>query len=160
MAYSLDRNKGKVSDIKNNIDIKQGELKNLEKNKQSLIDAGMEIKGSQIDEDVQKTLLNEINSALEANAEKGKELASDMNADARDLEDLKQETQESMQSNQEQRKSLEKKKASLDIFGLGNKMDDALSELDDNKTQLEDFNKSLIETSQELDKISQLLNSL
>ena len=29
MAYSLDRNKGKVSDIKNNIDIKQGELKNL-----------------------------------------------------------------------------------------------------------------------------------
>lgn len=160
MAYSLERNKGKVSDIKQNIDTKKSELKNLEENKENLLEAGREVQRSEIDEDVQKTLMDQINQVLEANAEKGDELADDMNADAKDLEDMKQETQESMQSNIEERSSLEKKQQMLERFGMGNKLDSALSELDDNKSQLEDFKQSLIETSQEVDKVSQGLRSL
>ena len=93
MAYSLERNKGKVSDIKQNIDTKKSELKNLEENKENLLEAGREVQRSEIDEDVQKTLMDQINQALEANAEKGDELADDMNVDAKDLENMKQEMQ-------------------------------------------------------------------
>lgn len=160
MAYNLDRNKGKVSDIKQNIDIKKTELKDLERNKEGLLEAGMEVQASEIDEDVQDVLMEQINQALEANAEKGDELADDMNADAKDLENMKLETQESMHSNIEERSSLEKKQELLEKFGLGNKLDGAFSELDNNKSQLEKFNQSLIETSQEVDKVSQELRSL
>lgn len=160
MAYNLDRNKGKVSDIKGNIDQKKKEYEELDKIKKGLLDTGVEIDGSQIDERVQGILMKEINQALEANAEKGEKLSDEMNADAKDIENLKLETQESMQSNIEQKKSLEKRQKMLDKFGNGNKLDNAISELDDNKSQLEKFNKSLIETGQELDKISQKLRSL
>lgn len=160
MAYNLERNKGKVSDIKQNIDTKKGELKNLEENKENLLEAGMEVQASEIDEDVQEVLMEQINQALEANAEKGDELADDMNADAKDLENMKLETQESVHSNIEERSSLEKKQELLEKFGLGNKLDGALSELDNNKSQLEEFNQSLIETGQEVDKVSLELRSL
>ena len=160
MAYNLERNKGKVSDIKQNIDTKQNEFKDLEKNKDELLEAGIEIQNSNIDENVQETLMDQINQALEANAEKGDELADEMNLDAKDLEDMKQETQESVQSNITERKNLEKKQKLLDKFGLGNKLDNAITELDDNKAQLEDFNQSLIDAGQKIDQISQKLRSL
>lgn len=160
MAYNLERNKGKVSDIKQNIDTKQNEFKDLEKNKDELLEAGIEIQNSNIDENVQENLMNQINQALEANAEKGDELADEMNLDAKDLEDIKQETQESVQSNITERKNLEKKQKLLDKFGLGNKLDNAISELDDNKAQLEDFNQSLIDAGQKIDQVSQKLRSL
>jgi len=160
MAINLDRNKGKVSDIKQNIDNKKGELAKLEENKEKLLEAGTDIQGSDIDENVQKQILQEINQALEDNAEKGQELSDEMNDDANDLEEMKQETAESMDSNDEERSKLEQKKALLDRFGLGGSLDDALSELDDNKKDLEEFNDTLIETEKEMHEVSQKLSSL
>lgn len=160
MAINLDRNKGRVSDIKQNIENKKGELTKLEENKEKLIEAGTDIQASDIDENVQKQILQELNLALENNAEKGQDLSNEMNGDANDLEKMKQETLDSMGSNDEERKKIEQKKALLDRVGLGSSLDDALSELDDNKKDLEEFNESLIETEKEMHEVSQKLSLL
>lgn len=160
MAINLDRNKGRVSDIKQNIENKKGELTKLEENKEKLIEAGTDIQASDIDENVQKQILQELNLALENNAEKGQDLSNEMNGDANDLEKMKQETLDSMGSNDEERKKIEQKKALLDRVGLGSSLDDALSELDDNKKDLEEFNESLIETEKEMHEVSRKLSLL
>ena len=160
MAINLDRNKGRVSDIKQNIENKKGELTKLEENKEKLIEAGTDIQASDIDENVQKQILQELNLALEDNAEKGQDLSNEMNDDANDLEKMKQETLDSMGSNDEERKKIEQKKALLDRVGLGSSLYDALSELDDNKKDLEEFNESLIETEKEMHEVSQKLSLL
>ena len=160
MGFSIERNKGKVSDIKQNIETKRGELEHLEKTKEGLLESGMEVQGSDIDENAQRRLMAQINQALEANAEKGKELSAEMNSDAKMLDDMKVETQESTKSNLEQRKDFEKKKGLLDKFGLGDKMETAISELDDNKSQFDDLNQNLIDTAKELDSVANKLSSL
>lgn len=160
MAFNLERNKGKVDEIKQNIEAKKGELAKLEENKEKLMDAGTDIQGSEIDEEVQETIMEQINRALEENAEKGTELSGEMDSDARQLDELKQETSESISSNDEQKSKLEQKKALLDRFGLGGSLEDAISELDDNKQDLEEFNEELIETEREMHEVSHKLSSL
>lgn len=160
MAFNLERNKGKVDEIKQNIEAKKGELAKLEENKEKLMDAGTDIQGSEIDEEVQETIMEQINRALEENAEKGTELSGEMDSDARQLDELKQETSESISSNDEQKSKLEQKKALLDRFGLGGSLEDAISELDDNKQDLEEFNEELIETEKEMHEVSHKLSSL
>ena len=159
-GYSIDRNKGKVSDIKQNIENKKGELSKLEENKQALLDAGTELQASDLDEDVQQVLMEQINRALEENAEKGDEISDQMTSDVQDIEEMRQETQESMQSNEEEKSKLEQKKALLDRFGLGGALEEGISELDDNKMQLEEFMDDLMNTEQELTEVSQKLRSL
>ena len=159
-GFRIDDKRNKVSDIKKNIETKKGELEQLENHKQELLDAGTDMQGSEIDEDVQATLMELINGALEDNAEKGRELSNEMNSDLDSLEDMKQETQESVKSNESQRKSLESKKALLDKFGIGGKLEGAISELDTNMGQLEDLNDSLIETEKELSDVSAKLGML
>lgn len=158
--FSLDRSKGKVSDIKQNIENKKGELAQLEENKQKLLDAGTDIQGADIDENVQNQIMQEINRALEDNAEKGKELSDEMNEDAKDLEDLKQETQASMESNKTEREKLQEKQSVLDKIGLGGSLDDALTELDDNMGDLTEFQESLIETERDMDETAKRLSML
>ncbi|MBQ4648476.1 MAG: hypothetical protein IJB76_04880 [Clostridia bacterium] len=160
MAFNLERNKGKVDEIKQNIEAKKSELAKLEENKEKLMDAGSDIQGSEIDEEVQETIMEQINRALEENAEKGTELSGEMDSDARQLDELKQETSESISSNDEQKSKLEQKKALLDRFGLGGSLEDAISELDDNKQDLEEFNEELIETEKEMHEVSHKLSSL
>ena len=65
MAFNLERNKGKVDEIKQNIEAKKSELAKLEENKEKLMDAGSDIQGSEIDEEVQETIMEQINRALE-----------------------------------------------------------------------------------------------
>ena len=158
--FSLDRSKGKVSDIKQNIENKKGELAQLEENKQKLLDAGTDIQGADIDENVQNQIMQEINRALEDNAEKGKELSDEMNEDAKDLEDLKQEAQASMESNKTEREKLQEKQSVLDKIGLGGSLDDALTELDDNMGDLTEFQESLIETERDMDETAKRLSML
>ena len=158
--FSLDRSKGKVSDIKQNIENKKGELAQLEENKQKLLDAGTDIQGADIDENVQNQIMQEINRALEDNAEKGKELSDEMNEDAKDLEDLKQEAQASMESNKTEREKLQEKQSVLDKIGLGGSLDDALTELDDNMGDLTEFQESLIETERDMDETAKRLSMI
>ena len=159
-GISLDRNKGKVSDIKQNIESKKGELSQLEENKQKLLEAGTDIQASDIDEDVQKILMEKINQSLEENSEKGEQLSQEMNTDVKDLESMKQEVDESKKSNEQERSKLEKKKELLDKVGLGGSLEEAISELNNNYMNLEDFQASLTETQKELNSVSQRLSSL
>ena len=147
-------------DIKQNIENKRGEASQLEEQKQKLLDAGMEVQDSDLDEDVQQALMDLINQALEDNSEKAEEISSEMNADVSDIEEMKQETQDSMASNRAQRASIEQKKSLLDRFGIGSSLDAALSELDDNQTNLEGFMDSLIETGKELDDLASRFSSI
>ena len=98
MAYNVEKTKNKIGEIKKNIETKKGELSNLEKNKQELLDAGVSVQGADLDEKVQKTVMDAINNALEANAEKGQELNSELSENMSDLESLKQNTQNSLES--------------------------------------------------------------
>ena len=160
MAYNIDRLRGKVSDIRQNIENKRGEVSQLEKQKQELLDAGTKVQDSDIDESVQRTLMDQINQALEDNSEKAEELSDQMNADVSDIEEMKQETQDSMESNRVQRASIEQKKSLLDRFGIGSSLDSALSELDDNQVDLEEFMDSLIETGKELYDLAHRFSSI
>ena len=160
MAYSIDKTKNQINEIKKNIEVKKGELTKLEETKQALIEGGMEIQGSKLDEKTQKIVMDVIDSALDENAEKGEELASDMNTDMSVLEDMKQETQESMESNSQERASLERKKAMMERFGLGRPIEEGISELDDNSQELSDVQQALIDAQKELSDVSTKLSSL
>ena len=160
MAYSIDRSRGKVSDIKQNIEQKRNEAKSLEENKRELLDARLEIQDSDLEENVQRRLLQEIAEALEDNSEKAEELSDEMNPDVTDIEDMKQETQLSTESNMSERSSLEQKKQLLDRFGIGSSIDAAISDLDGNRADLEDFMESLIDTGKELDDLARRFSTI
>ena len=151
MAYSIEKTRSQVGDIKKRIEAKQGELAGLEQNKQALLDAGMEVQGSNLDERTQQTVMDAINSALDANAQKGQELSS---------EDMKQETQESMDSNAQERSSLESKKALLDKFGLGGSLDRGISDLDNNRQELGDVQQELIDAQKQISDTAAKLGGL
>lgn len=56
----------------------------------------MDVQGAELDDKVKAEVKDAINSALEANENKGQELSSEMGNDAKQLEEMKQDTQESM----------------------------------------------------------------
>lgn len=150
MAYRIQETRHKIGDINKRIEMKQGELSGLEKNKKALLDAGIEIKGANLDEHTQQAVIDAINGALDANAKKGQELSSEMNEDLSTLEDMKQETQESMDSNTEERTRLERKKSLLDKFGLGGKLDKGISDLDANRKELSNIQQELIDAQKQI----------
>lgn len=160
MSYNVEKTKNKIGEIKKNIEAKNSELSNLEKNKQELLDAGMSVQGADLDEKVQKTVMDAINNALEANAEKGQELSSELNENMSNLEDMKQNTQNSLESSKSEEARLEQKKALLDKLGLGQHLERGISDLKNNQRKLGDINKELIEAQREISNASKKLNLL
>lgn len=158
--FSIDNSKRKVSDINKNIESKQSELKQLEKNKKELLDAATDIQGANVDKKTKRLVMEKINSGLEDNSEKGKELSEEMKDDFKNIESIRQDATDSAQSNLEQRKGLEKKKELLDKVGLGKHIDSAINELDENKTQIDELQKSLQEAEKKATSISSKLSSL
>lgn len=160
MAYNIDRSRGKVSDIQRNIENKRSEANALEENKQELLDSRIEIEDSDLDENVQRRLVQEIANALQENREKAQEISDEMNTDVADIEEMKQEAQVSMESNVSVRASLERKKQLLDRFNAGSSLDAGLVDLEDNRMDLEGFMDSLIDTGKELDDLARRLSTI
>lgn len=160
MAYNIDRSRGKVSDIQRNIENKRSEANVLEENKQELLDSRIEIEDSDLDENVQRRLVQEIANALQENREKAQEISDEMNADVADIEEMKQEAQVSMESNVSVRASLERKKQLLDRFNAGSSLDAGFVDLEDNRMDLEGFMDSLIDTGKELDDLARRLSTI
>ena len=160
MSYNVEKTKGKINEIKRNVESKKGELSDLEKNKQALLDAEISVQGADLDEKVQKTVMDAINNALEVNAEKGQELSTEMNEDMSTLENMKQETQESLESSKSEKGKLEQKKALLDKLGLGQHLEQGISDLDDNQRELSGINEELIEAQREISETSTKLELL
>ena len=132
----------------------------LEKNKQELLDAGVSVQGADLDEKVQKTVMDAINNALEANAEKGQELNSELSENMSDLESLKQNTQNSLESAKSEKAKIEHKKALLDKLGLGQHLERGISDLENNQKELGDINKELIDAQREISATSTKLDLL
>mgnify|MGYP004459733735 FL=1 len=160
MAYSIDKVKDKQSDVKRNLDIKKEELNQLEERKQTLLDSGMDIQNSNMDEKNKRAIMELINKELEENSEKGEELSEDMQDDLDLLTEMKDEVTEMIESSKQERKNLENKKSILDKFGMGKNIDDAISEIDDSVVQLDSINDSLLKDEQKLNNISQKLSHL
>lgn len=160
MAYSIDKVKDKQSDVKRNLDIKKEELNQLEERKQTLLDSGMDIQNSNMDEKNKRAIMELINKELEENSEKGEELSEDMQDDLDLLTEMKDEVTEMIESSKQERKNLENKKSILDKFGMGKNIDDAISEIDDSVVQLDSINNSLLKDEQKLNNISQKLSHL
>ena len=160
MAYNVEKTKNKIGEIKKNIETKKGELSNLEKNKQELLDAGVSVQGADLDEKVQKTVMDAINISLEANAEKGQELNSELSENMSDLESLKQNTQNSLESAKSEKAKIEHKKALLDKLGLGQHLERGISDLENNQKELGDINKELIDAQREISATSTKLDLL
>lgn len=160
MAYNIDRSRGKVSDIQRNIENRRSEANALEENKQELLDSRIEIEDSDLDENVQRRLVQEIANALQENREKAQEISDEMNADVADIEEMKQEAQVSMESNVSVRASLERKKQLLNRFNAGSSLDAGLVDLEDNRMDLEGFMDSLIDTGKELDDLARRLSTI
>ncbi len=157
---NIDRIKDTQKDAQRNLETKKGELSQLEERKRALLESGMDIQNSEMDDDSKKVVMELLNNALEENSEKGEELSREMNDDFANLENAKQELAEMSESTDEERRKLEGKKSVLDKFGLGGKIDDAIGKMDDSKQQLEGVRESLVETEKELSNISSKLNSL
>lgn len=160
MAYDLRRNKGRVSEIRQNIESKKSELTQLEMQKKELLDAVMDVQGAELDDKVKAEVKDAINSALEANQNKGQELSSEMGSEAKQLEEMKQDTQESIDSARNEKGKIEKKQKLLERFGFGDKLDSAVHELDDNITELGEVNEEIISALKELSQVSQKLSGL
>lgn len=160
MAYNIESTKGKISEIKKNIETKKGELSDLEKNKQALLDAQTSVQGADLDESVQRAVMDAINGALEANSEKGKELNQEMNSDMSALEDMREETQESMESSKAEQGKLEQKKALLDKLGLGRHLEQGISDLGENQQELKGIDDELIQAQRELSETASKLDML
>lgn len=158
--HSIDRVKDKQGDVKRNLDTKKEELSQLEKRKQALLDSGKDVQDSDMDESTKRLVMEQINQALEENAEKGNELSDEMQDDLDSLTGMKDEVSEMMESTEQERKSLENKKSILDRFGLGKNIDSAISEMNDSKIQLDSVNESLLEDEKELTEISHKLRNL
>lgn len=135
-------------------------MKNNVKNKQELLDAGVSVQGADLDEKVQKTVMDAINNALEANAEKGQELNSELSENMSDLESLKQNTQNSLESAKSEKAKIEHKKALLDKLGLGQHLERGISDLENNQKELGDINKELIDAQREISATSTKLDLL
>ena len=160
MAYDLKRNSGKVSEIRQNIESKKSELAQLEMQKTELLDAVMDVQGAELDDKVKTEVKDAINSALEANKNKGYELSNEMGSEAKQLEEMKQDTQESIDSARNEKGKIEKKQKMLERFGFGDKLDGAIQELDNNITELGEVNEEIISALQELSQVSQKLSGL
>lgn len=160
MAFSLDKNRNKVNDIKKNIEIKKGEANNLEKSKQETQKMGMDIQSSNLDEKTKKKVMEGITEEYEKISENAKEVADEMRADIADIESLKQETQEAMESSETEKKKIEGKKAILEKIGLGKGLESSINELSDHQKDLDTFSATLSETGKELDSIHQKLTML
>lgn len=160
MAHNIDKVKDKQGDVKRNLDTKKKELSQLEERKQALLDSGIDVQDSDMDESTKRLVMEQINQALEENAEKGNELSDEMQDDLDSLTEMKDEVSEMMESTEQERKSLENKKSILDRFGLGKNIDSAISEMNDSKIQLDSVNESLLEDEKELKEISHKLSNL
>lgn len=157
---SIDKVTDMHNDVKRNLETKKSELEDLEKRKKELLDAGIAVQGSDMDEKVIQTIMGEINRSLEENSEKGEELSTEMTDDVKNLDDMKTDVQEMSKSAEDQKKKLEGKKSILDKFGLGKGIENAISEIDSNQVDLENLQNGLLESEHELNQISQKLNSL
>lgn len=154
MAYSIEKSKGRISEIKKKLETKKGELAELEQNKRELMEAGTELGGSNLDERTQGVMMDSIDQSLDANAQRGQELSGEMNADLQDLEAMRQETQESMESNEQETAKAERLKGLLDKFGIGGAMDKGLSALSENRQELADVEQELANAQQEIFDLS------
>jgi len=158
--YNIDNSKGKVTDIKGNIDTKKKQLSDLEKKKQQLIDGRLELDDAHMDEETQRIVAEGLAKAREKITERGKELSSEMDSDASMLEEMAQETDEVKADTDAQRKKIEQKKALLDKVGLGGPLDSAINKMVDSSAQLSDLRSSITEASQEVRNLQTQLGNL
>ena len=73
---------------------------------------------------------------------------------------MKQETQDAMAANQKERSRLASTKSLLDRFGLGDHLEEGISELDDNMSEEQEFNDSLMETEKEAQEVASRLGAV
>lgn len=158
--FNIDSSKGKVTDIKGNIDTKKKELSDLEKKKQQLIDGRLELDNAHMDEETQRIVAEGLAKAREKITERGKELSSELDSDASMLEEMAQETDDVKSDTDAQRKKTEQKKALLDKVGLGASLDSAINKMTDSSAQLSDLRSSITEASQEVRNLQTQLGNL
>lgn len=158
--FNIDSSKGKVTDIKGNIDTKKKELSDLEKKKQQLIDGRLELDDAHMDEETQRIVAEGLAKAREKITERGKELSSELDSDASMLEEMAQETDDVKSDTDAQRKKTEQKKALLDKVGLGTSLDNAINKMTDSSAQLTDLRSSISEASQEVRNLQTQLGNL
>lgn len=154
MAYSIEKTKNRLSEIKEKIEAKKSEMANLEQNKREILEAGSEVTGSNLDERTQGVVMDSLSQSLEANAQRGRELSSEMNADLQDMEAARQENQVSLESNEKETANAERVKGLLDKFGAGSAMDKGLAALNENRKELTDLDHELAKTQQEIFDLS------
>ena len=153
-GYDVKKAKGEVKEIKKNIENQKDEVGKLEEQKKALVEAMMEVEGSNIDEETKQVIHEAVNGAIEKNREKGNEISQNLEKDIATLENNKQESQESMNDSMNEKKKLEQKQKLLDRFGIGGALDNGISKLDANIHELEGINEEIIQAMQELSQVS------
>lgn len=153
-SYDAKKIKGEVKEIKKNIEMQKGEVGKLEEQKQVLVEAMMEVEGSNIDVDAKQVIHEAVNAAIEKNREKGKEISNNLGQEIKTLESNKQESQESMSDAKNEKKKLEQRKKLLDRFGIGGTLDSGISKLEANIQEIEGINEEIIQAMQELSQVS------
>ena len=159
-SFKIEQAKSKQNEIRKNIEQKENRLRELDESKEKLMEAGMEIQASDIDEEIKNTIMDRINSGLKEISEKGKEETEEMDGNLKELEEIKSETEESLESNLSESEKLAAKKEFLDKLGLGRTLDNAVNDLQSNQQDLESLKESLLEDEKKLMDIAHQLENL
>lgn len=159
--FNIERSKSEVQEVKKEIVEKKEYAMQLENNKQNILDMGSSIQGSDnLDDKTQRKIMDYINQELEANSEKAKDAANELNEQQQKLNEVREKTEDSITENESETKKIQQKKSLLDKFGLGKGMENAINELENNKQELGDLKEFVTESDQELSKVSAKLNTI
>ena len=159
-GFKIDKVKTKSNEIKRNIEKKNEEASDLEFNKKNLMEGGFEILASDIDEEVQRSVMEQINNGLREIKEKANDLNNEMTDDFNSLQEIKEETKISLEDNKKETDKLRNKKELLDKLGLGGVLENPVAELESNYKDLEDLSNDIAETEKKFENTSARLRHI
>lgn len=157
--FNINESKQKINEVKKEIIKKKEYASQLEKNKMDIINAETSVQGcEELDDSVQRKILECINNELEVNSEKAKEASDELGEQLDILTEEREKTEDSIAENESESKKLEETKNNLSKFGLGKSMENAIGELEKNRKELGDLKEFIIESEHELSDVSNKLN--
>lgn len=153
-SFNLEKTGQKINETKRSIGMEKVQVENLTETKEQTLTAISELQGADISEEAKESAIGALNAKLEQVSEQGDKVSDELGEHLSELEDTKQEIQETIDSNQDQQKKLEQKKALLEKIGMGETMDKTLDILDNESNQLDNLLADTIEAMKEANEAS------
>lgn len=130
--FSIEQSKDKISEIKRTIETKKGQLDDLKKQKEALLEArtSIESEDSNLDSSVRETIIGSINVTYEQFEQKVHDVSKDANKNLQEIEKIREDVDADIESATEEQGKLNRTQALLNKFGLGGALEKSVSNID------------------------------